>query len=116
MISQTGTTIVHSMGYALTYNKDIPHGMANGLLLGEYVERTSKVLPDKLKACMDALGLSIDQFKNMLATLLPCEVVFDEAELIKWSETAIKAKNVPVCPFDVTREDELDIYKKCLLK
>lgn len=115
VISQTGTTIVHSMGYALTYNKDIPHGMANGLLLGEYVERTSKVLPHKVKACMDALGLNIDQFKNMLTTLLPCEVAFDEAELIKWSETAIKAKNVPVCPFDVTREDEIEMYKKCLL-
>lgn len=116
VISQTGTTIVHSMGYALTYNKDIPHGMANGLLLGEYVERTNAVLPEKIKVCMDALGVNIAEFKNMLKELLPCDVKFDEEELIKWSETSIKAKNVPVCPFDVTREDEAEIYKKCLLK
>lgn len=115
VISQTGTTIVHSMGYALTYYKDIPHGMANGLLLGEYVERTNKVLPEKVGACMNVLGLELDEFKAVLSELLPCDVKFDENELIEWSETSIKAKNVAVCPFDVTREDEIEMYKKCLL-
>ncbi|MBR5535657.1 MAG: iron-containing alcohol dehydrogenase [Clostridia bacterium] len=115
VISQTGTTIVHSMGYALTYYKDIPHGMANGLLLGEYLERTSRVLPDKVKVALDAFGMDLDEFKAFLKECLPCDIKFSEEELTKWSETAIKAKNVPVCPFEVTREDELDIYKKCLL-
>lgn len=115
VISQTGTTIVHSMGYALTYNKDIPHGMANGLLLGEYVERTNNVLPEKVKAAMDALGLTIVEFKDFLKESLPCDVKFTEEELIEWSKVSIKAKNVPVCPFEVTKEDELEIYKKCLM-
>lgn len=115
VISQTGTTIVHSMGYALTYYKDVPHGMANGLLLGEYMERTNEVMPEKVKPAMDALGMSMEEFKAFLKECLPCEVSFTEEELIKWSEVSIKAKNVPVCPFEVTREDELEIYKKCLL-
>ena len=37
VISQTGTTVVHSMGYALTYFHDIPHGMANGYLVYGYL-------------------------------------------------------------------------------
>lgn len=115
VISQTGTTVVHSMGYALTYYKDIPHGMANGLLLGEYLERTRDVLPCKVDACMKAFGMRLEEFKVFLKECLPCDVKFEEAELIKWSETSIKAKNVAVCPFDVTREDEAEIYKKCLL-
>ncbi len=115
VISQTGTTIVHSMGYALTYYKDIPHGMANGLLLGEYMERAKAVLPEKVDACMKALGMELEELKAFLKDCLPCDVKFEEAELVKWSETSIKAKNVPVCPFDVTREDELEMYKKCLL-
>ena len=115
VISQTGTTIVHSMGYALTYHKDIPHGMANGLLLGEYLERTKMVLPEKVDACMSALGMSLDSFKAFLAECLPCDVQFDEKELTEWSETSIKAKNVAVCPFEITQEDEIEIYKKCLL-
>lgn len=116
VISQTGTTIVHSMGYALTYYKDIPHGMANGLLLGEYVERTSEVLPEKIKACMDALSIEREEFKPLLKTLLPCDVNFSEEELIEWAKTSIKAKNVAVCPFDVDYDKEVEIYKECLLK
>lgn len=115
VISQTGTTIVHSMGYALTYYKDVPHGMANGLLLGEYMERTNMVLPHKIKVAMDAFGMDLEAFKEFLRECLPCNVKFSEEELIEWSETAIKAKNVAVCPFDVNREDEIEIYKKCLL-
>ncbi len=115
VISQTGTTIVHSMGYALTYHKDIPHGMANGLLLGEYMERTKNVLPEKIDACMNALGVSLDEFKVFLKECLPCDTEFNVEEIKEWSKVSIKAKNVPVCPFDVTREDEEDIYRTCLL-
>ena len=115
VISQTGTTIVHSMGYALTYNKDIPHGMANGLLLGEYLERTKGVLGEKVDECMNAFGMSIDEFKAFLNECLPCDVKFSKEELKYWSENAIKAKNVSVCPFEVTLEDEEEIYTKCLL-
>lgn len=115
VISQTGTTIVHSMGYPLTYYKDIPHGMANGILLGEYLKRTEKVLPEKAKACLDALGLSSPEaFKAYLAEVLPCDITFDEAEVYAWTETTIAARNVLVCPFEVTREMEFDIYKTVL--
>ncbi len=115
VISQTGTTIVHSMGYALTYNKDIPHGMANGLLLGEYVERTNKVLPEKISRAMAALGMTVNEFKSFLKECLPCDVNFTKEEIEQWAKTSIKAKNVAVCPFEVSKEDEIEIYKKCLL-
>lgn len=116
VISQTGTTIVHSMGYPLTYYKDIPHGMANGLLLGEYLTRTAEVLPDKTKQYLDALGISsLDEFKAILKELLPCDIKFTEEELTDWTATTIQSANVKVCPFDVTREMEIEIFKKCLL-
>ncbi len=115
VISQTGTTIVHSMGYALTYYKDIPHGMANGLLLGEYLERTKNVLPEKVNVCMNALNLTLEEFKAFLKECLPCDVKFSQEELVEWSKVSITAKNVPVCPFDVTEEDELEMYEISLL-
>lgn len=117
VISQTGTTIVHSMGYQLTYYKDIPHGRANGLLLGEYLMRTDEVLSHKTQLYLEALGMeSIDELKGILKDILPTYESFSEAELSEWSKTTVKAKNAAVCPFAVTREVELEIYKKCLLK
>ncbi|MGN0164477.1 MAG: iron-containing alcohol dehydrogenase family protein [Candidatus Ornithomonoglobus sp.] len=116
VISQTGTTIVHSMGYPLTYYKNIPHGRANGLILGEYLERTESVLPQKTKQYLDALGMkSVDEIKALLREILPTEESFTEEELTEWTKTTIQSKNVLVCPFEVTQELEIEIFKKCLL-
>lgn len=36
--TQTGTCLPHGMSYALTHNKHIPHGLACGLLIAEYLK------------------------------------------------------------------------------
>ncbi len=38
VITHTATTVVHSLGYSLTYFEGIPHGRANGLLLSAYLD------------------------------------------------------------------------------
>lgn len=114
VISQTGTTIVHSMGYSLTYFKDIPHGHANGFLLYEYLKRVDLA---RVKNCLDALGLdSLDALKEYLEKILPRVYNFSEKELLEWAEISILAKNVASCPYPVTKELEIEIYKNSLLK
>ena len=113
VISQTGTTIVHSMGYQLTYFKDIPHGMANGYLLCEYLKRADKV---RVANCLDALGLSsLDKLLAYLEKILPRVADFTENELVEWSNISIKARNVASCPYPVTQDLEIEIYKNSLL-
>ena len=113
VISQTGTTIVHSMGYQLTYFKDIPHGFANGLLLYEYLKRVDK---KRVDVCLSALGLgSLEELRAFLVKTLPSVYNFDENELVDWSKIAIQAKNVASCPYPVTIETEMEIYKNSLL-
>lgn len=117
VISQTGTTVVHSMGYMLTYHKDIPHGMANGYLLYEYLKRQDRVSHEKTEKYLKALGLeSIEELKSWLNKVLPFEIEVDEKTLKEWSEISIKAKNVASCPFDITAGDEETIYKSSLLR
>ena len=116
VISQTGTTIVHSMGYQLTYFKDIPHGMANGYLIYEYLKRVNDVMPDKVKAILCALGIAdLDNFKENVAKIMPRTNIFTTEELESYVETSIMAKNVALCPFPVDKEIELEIYKNALL-
>jgi len=113
VISQTGTTIVHSMGYSLTYFKGIPHGHANGLLLYEYLKRVDEI---RVGDCLNALGLrTLDELKLFLEKILPRVDNFTEEELIEWSKISIKAKNVASCPYPVTQELEMEIYKNSLM-
>ena len=115
VISHTGTTIIHSMGYPLTYYKDIPHGRANGLLLYEYMKRTSEVLPEKITLILDKLGFSsLDEMNEYLIKILPGDEKISLDEIKEWTKSTITAKNVAVCPFDVDYEKEVEIFKKCL--
>ncbi len=116
VIAQTATTIVHSMGYPLTYHAGLPHGLANGLLLTEYMRRTESVLPEKTRAALTALGFeTVDALGAFLDGILEKPAGFTEAVLAKWTEKTILAKNVATCPFPVTREDEAQIYFASLL-
>lgn len=113
VISQTGTTIVHSMGYQLTYFKDIPHGMANGYLLCEYLKRVDK---KRVEDFLNALKMeNLEKLQAYLEKILPRVDNFTEKELIDWSSISIKARNVASCPYSVTRDLEIEIYKNSLL-
>ena len=116
VIAQTGTTVVHSMGYPLTFFKDIPHGMANGLLLKEYLKNAEKVIPHKVNAILQALSIdSIEALGKTLEALLPNDIIFTEEELLKWVQSTVKARNAATCPFEATLETETDIFEKSLL-
>ena len=116
VIAQTGTTIVHSMGYPLTFYKDIPHGMANGMLLAEYLRKAEKMIPEKVSALLTSIGVeTVNALGEILRELLPNEYVFTKEETDKWVKTTVKAKNAATCPFDASVEAETDIFEKALL-
>ena len=95
-IAQTATTLVHSMGYSLTYFKDIDHGRANGLLLGEYLRLVEKVYPDLTARILQAMNLSdVDSFEEMMNSLLGEKEEVSSEEIIKFSEITMRARNVP---------------------
>ena len=116
VISQTGTTIVHSMGYQLTYFKDIPHGMANGYLVYEFLKRVNHVNKEKVDSIISSLMLeNLNAFNEYVAKFLPRSAIFTTRDIEEWVKTSIKAKNVASCPFPVAEEVELEIYKSALL-
>ena len=115
-ISQTGTTIVHSMGYQPTFDKDVPHGMSNGLLIGEFLEWCYDSVSDTVDKCISALGMSgVGEFKAYLAEILPCEAVFTSDDIERFLKISMNAK-LASCPKTVTVDDERAIYTKSLLK
>jgi alcohol dehydrogenase class IV len=117
VIANTGTTAVHAMGYLLTYNKNIDHGRANGLLFThflKFIEEKEKIPGSRrIPAILSALGMqNLDELGRSLDKLLGTREKCIPAELEQYAETAIKAKNISNCVIRADREDLLAIFTK----
>ncbi|MGL4740943.1 MAG: iron-containing alcohol dehydrogenase family protein [Sarcina sp.] len=116
VIAQTGTSLPHGMGYALTYFKGVPHGLANGCLYKEYLKIFKN--REKVNEIYSLLGLnSEDELYDVLDKLTGINIEITKEELKVWSEefasNIAKLKNHPEI---VSKEEIFEIYAKSLLK
>jgi alcohol dehydrogenase class IV len=69
-IAQTGTTLVHALGYSLTYYHGMPHGKANGICMKAYLEYTKEVAPERVETVLELLELdSLETFGELMDAL-----------------------------------------------
>ncbi len=116
VIAQTGTTIVHAMGYSLTYFKDIDHGRANGLLLGAYLTSMAEAVPERVREVLSALACAdLASYKALLDSLLGSRDSITAAEIKKFSAMAIKAKHVKNTARALSEADISAIYTASLV-
>jgi alcohol dehydrogenase class IV len=95
VIAQTGTTIVHAMGYSLTYFKHIDHGRANGLLLGPYLELVAQASADRAAEVLAALGCGgFGAYRALLDSLLGEKEAISSEEIERFTRIALKTKHV----------------------
>lgn len=112
VIAQTGTSLPHGLGYALTYHHGLPHGLANGLVFSAYLE----VFKDKTKLSemLAALGLGrLEDLTRLLDKWNQTEA-FPSEEMLRvyarqMAGNAAKLKNHPE---PVTEEQLFEIYRK----
>lgn len=116
IIAQTGTSLPHGMGYALTYFKNVPHGLANGCLYKEYL----RLFKDRKKAdkIYKLLGLeSQEKFDEIIEVLTNVDIEITEEELKLWSdEFASNVAKLKNHPESVSKEEIYNIYKNSLIK
>lgn len=116
VIAHTGTTAVHSMGYSLTYFKDIDHGRANGLLIAEFLKLVEKTKPERVKAMLDKMSFSdLDAFKGTLEILLGDKEKITKEEIKSYAAIAVKAKNISNCIVTPTQDDLINIFETVFL-
>ena len=102
-ISHTGTTLVHALGYSLTYYDDIPHGRANGVLMGEYLRFTAEHVPQRVKHVLDWLGVAdIEAFIGLINDLFGTVVTLDEKAIRAYVDKAMQTRNVAFSQGNVT--------------
>jgi alcohol dehydrogenase class IV len=115
VIAQTGTTIVHAMGYSLTYFKGIDHGRANGLLLGPYLELINEAKPEAVREVLEALGCGdLSSYRNLLDSLLGEREGISPEEIRKFAALALKTKHVGYTAAKVGEAEIMGMYEKGL--
>jgi alcohol dehydrogenase len=115
-ISQTGTSLPHGMGYALTYFKGLPHGLANGVLTIEYL----KAFKDrgKIDKMLKILKLNtLEELKEIFDKLVKVDIQISEEEIREYSRSFISNKaKLKNHPEEIDLEDIERIYTNSLIK
>ncbi|MBZ9687874.1 iron-containing alcohol dehydrogenase [Clostridium estertheticum] len=114
VIAQSGTSLPHGMGYALTYSHNIPHGKANGVLLKSYLDFCLD--ENKVRKILYLLTLeNLDDLGDFLNAMLGSVNTVSYEEMCSYADKMVlnndKLKN-HTSP--VTREDILKIYTDSL--
>lgn len=115
LISQTGTSLPHGMGYFLTYNKAIPHGKANGVVLEEYMKICKNV--KKINKILNLLGFdNLSELGNYMTEILGT-INLTEEEISEYSKSMFNNKNkLKNHPEEVSLEDIYNMYSNSVLK
>ncbi len=129
--SNVGLGVVHGMAHPLGSLFDIPHGVANALLLPTIMEYNAPVCLDKYVEIAKAMDAYKEGMNKEEAAAAACKAVRDLAIEVgipqHLTELGIKESDIPalaeqaiadVCtpgnPRDVTKEDIIDLYHQVL--
>lgn len=129
--SNVGLGLVHGMAHPLGSLFDVPHGVANALLLPTIMEWNMPACLDKYPAIAEAMGVDIAGMTREEAAQAACDAVkalsikvgipqhlseigIKESDIQALSEQAISDVCTPGNPRDVTIEDIIALYNKVL--
>ncbi len=115
VIANTGTTVVHSMGYSLTYFHGADHGRANGLLLPEFLKVARKSEAHRVEKMLHAFGTAdAEQFAGKIGELLGEREKLTGSEIEKYTALASGSKNIANCRVPITPADIRNIFTASL--
>jgi lactaldehyde reductase len=129
--SNVGLGVVHGMAHPMGSLFDIPHGVANAMLLPTVMEFNAPVCIDKYVEIAKAMGVYVEGSTPEEAAIAACKAVRDlaievgipqhlseigikESDIDALADQAITDVCTPGNPREVTREDIVELYKKIL--
>lgn len=129
--SNVGLGVVHGMAHPMGSLHNIPHGVANALLLPTIMEFNAPVCRPKYVEIAKAMGAYIEGMTEVEAAQAACDAVRDlavevgipqhlseigifEKDISTLADQAIQDVCTPGNPRKVTRDDIVELYKKVL--
>lgn len=117
VIANTGTVAVHAMGYPLTYFKNIDHGRANGLVIGEFIKVLAEKNSIKAQEILSLMGFSsADELISKLFELFGERETLTFEEINLFTDKTMSAKNINNCIEKFSREDVFGIFSRSFIE
>lgn len=112
-IAHSGTTLQHAIGYPLTSELGLSHGMANGVAMKAIMELFYPSVKEGLDEMFRQLNMSKEEFYDWLDSL---DLIYDgqiTEEFIeaKYDEV-MQSRNMGNNPFEVNAEQVKEVYRK----
>ena len=116
VISETGTTILHALGFVLTYYKDIPHGRANGMIMPAFMCFNQRKSSDpKVRKALRVSGFGdLNQFARLMSELSGDPPFCSEKEKEIFIARTLDAKNIHNNIVNPDRDDIMNLLKMVL--
>jgi len=115
VITHTGTTAVHSMGYSLTYFKNVDHGRANALLLPAFLRFIAIRDQNAVKKILIPMEMnSIEEMEELFKELIGKRESITVHDAEKFTSISMAAKNVTNSVIIPSKEDIYQIYSNSL--
>jgi alcohol dehydrogenase class IV len=110
-ISHTSTTLQHSIGYPLTSVYNIPHGLANGIVMKDILELYYPAVKHELDELFAYLSISKSEFYDWLDAFEMSSKVKLTPDFIETKIPEVLAsRNMANNPFEIKAEDIRRIY------
>ncbi|MBE6820862.1 MAG: iron-containing alcohol dehydrogenase [Ruminococcaceae bacterium] len=111
VINNCGTGFPHPLGYVLTENYGVPHGMACAAFFAPYIDRCAEFAPEKL-AQFTAMTADMNEVKSVIASLTDLEGVSIGEEkakkyALRWQ--SVIPGNFTASPGGLTQEEAAQI-------
>lgn len=111
-ISITGTAFPHAMGYFLTENYSVPHGIACAVFLPAFLRHAYGCEKDDVKTFIAQTGCTIEEWISLLRSVTPdCAVHLSESEIETLRPRFQNNRGLLRSPGTVTADDALCIIR-----
>ncbi|MBI4721835.1 MAG: iron-containing alcohol dehydrogenase [Candidatus Stahlbacteria bacterium] len=114
VITQTGTIILHALGYPITTFYGIPHGRINGALLPWVLEFLKDMERKRINEITQIIGEVTNFLANLGVSIKLRDYKVIETDIPRFVQDVWGKRNLTITPKPVTQKDIENIYRQAL--
>lgn len=115
-LNKGGTGFPHGMGYALTEDFGVPHGLACAVFLPQYLKEAEKADEKLYKTLLEAMNTDFDSLNSIFTKFCSFDFTVSDEQIANYVERWANLKNFKNSPTDFNNRNAGELVKKLFLK